>query len=175
MDVTLEQVERLREKADVSYTDAKTALEQSEGDLLGALIWLEQRGRLKTDKGGFYSTDGAAPPPPPPPGAGEPPPPRKERPSLSELLRRAWAVLTENELEIWRRGKMLSSVPLIILLILLVIGFWVVIPVLVAGLFLGCRYTFNGPDLGREEVNGLMDSVSQAADQIKTEFRKHTK
>lgn len=176
MDVTLEQVERLREKADVSYADARAALEQSEGDLLGALIWLEQQGKLKTDKGGFYSTDGAgAPPPPDPSELSVQAQPHRARPGVSELLRKLWRALTENELEIWRKGKMLSSVPILILILLLVVGFWVIIPVLIIGLFLGCKYTFNGPNLGREEVNDLMDSVSRAADQIKTEIQKHTK
>ena len=40
MEITLEQVERLREKADVSYGQAKQALEYSGGNLLDALIYL---------------------------------------------------------------------------------------------------------------------------------------
>ena len=42
MEITLEQVERLREKADVSYGQAKAALEYSGGNLLDALIYLEE-------------------------------------------------------------------------------------------------------------------------------------
>ena len=44
MEITLEQVERLREKADVSYGQAKAALEYSGGNLLDALIYLRSRG-----------------------------------------------------------------------------------------------------------------------------------
>ena len=44
MEITLEQVERLREKADVSYGQAKAALEYSGGNLLDALIYLEEQG-----------------------------------------------------------------------------------------------------------------------------------
>ena len=44
MEITLEQVERLREKAAVSYGQAKAALEYSGGNLLDALIYLEERG-----------------------------------------------------------------------------------------------------------------------------------
>ena len=40
MEITLEQVERLREKADVSYGQAKAALEYSGGNLLDAIIYL---------------------------------------------------------------------------------------------------------------------------------------
>ena len=42
MEITLEQVERLREKAAVSYGQAKAALEYSGGNLLDALIYLEE-------------------------------------------------------------------------------------------------------------------------------------
>ena len=44
MEITLEQVERLREKASVSYGQAKQALEYSGGNLLDALIYLEEKG-----------------------------------------------------------------------------------------------------------------------------------
>ena len=43
MEITLEQVERLREKAGVSYGQAKQALEYSGGNLLDALIYLEEK------------------------------------------------------------------------------------------------------------------------------------
>ena len=164
MAITLEQVEQLRAKADVSYTDARAALEQSNGDLLGALIWLEQRGKLRTEKGGFYSTDGS--------GKGE---------ETEEVLlpirteRRRERRSVQNELEIWRKGKAISSVPIIILIVLMVLGFWVVIPALIVGLFLACKYSFAGPNLGREDLNEIMDTVSDAADQIKAEFQKHSK
>ena len=54
MAVTLEQVERLRERADISEEEAKTLLEQCGGDLLEALILLERRGSATpTGQGGF--------------------------------------------------------------------------------------------------------------------------
>lgn len=176
MAITLEQVEQLREKADVSYTDARAALEQSEGDLLGALIWLEQHGKFNTEKGGFYSTDGSGDRKEPnsiviPVKAER----RRERVKLGDLLHRCWQALVNNEMQIWRKGRVVSSVPILILVILLVLGFWVVIPALVVGLFLGCRYTFSGPELGREEINDIMDTVSDTADQIKAEFQKYNK
>ena len=65
MDITLEQVERLREKADVSYAQAKEALEYSGGNLLDALIYLEERGVIPRPEDAYYSTKGEAPPPPP--------------------------------------------------------------------------------------------------------------
>ena len=42
MAVTLEQVERLREEADLSYEEARALLEQTQGDLLEALLDIAQ-------------------------------------------------------------------------------------------------------------------------------------
>ncbi|NLO13382.1 MAG: ubiquitin, partial [Clostridiales bacterium] len=40
-----EMVEKLRQKANVSYEEAKAALEHSEWDLLDALVYLESQGK----------------------------------------------------------------------------------------------------------------------------------
>ena len=56
----LEKVDRLRQRANVTYEEAKQALEQTGGDLLEAVILLEKQGKVD-------------PPPPtrPAPSAGE--------------------------------------------------------------------------------------------------------
>ena len=35
------------------------------------------------------------------------------------------------------------------------------------GLFAGCRYSFAGRDLGRENINRGLDKVAEAAEQVK--------
>ena len=64
MEITLEQVERLREKAGVSYGQAKQALEYSAGNLLDAIIYLEERGAIPREEGAYFSTRSELPPPP---------------------------------------------------------------------------------------------------------------
>jgi hypothetical protein len=52
----LEKAEKLREKTGVSYTEAKEALDNSDGSLLDALVYLEKQGKVETPPGGgFYS------------------------------------------------------------------------------------------------------------------------
>ena len=53
----IEKVERLREKANVSYEEAKEALEQSGGDLLDAIVLLERQGKVKGPAQSTFSTD----------------------------------------------------------------------------------------------------------------------
>ena len=66
MEITLEMVERLKGKANVSYKQAKEALEYSGGNLLDALIYLEEKESIPRDAGAYYSTRSETPPPPPP-------------------------------------------------------------------------------------------------------------
>ena len=48
----LEMTETLREKAGVSYEEAREALERNNWDLLGAIVDLEKQGRFSARKGG---------------------------------------------------------------------------------------------------------------------------
>lgn len=170
MEITLEQVERLREKAPVSYTQAKQALEYSQGNLLDAIIYLEEQGAIPRTQQAYYSTQKSAAPPPPPveelvvqvqPTGEE----KKKagRRSLFSTLRRA---LVENELEVWRRQEPVTAVPVLILLILLIFAPWVTIPLLIVGLFLGFRYRFSGPDLERDSINDMMEKMATTADDV---------
>ena len=56
MEITLEMVERLRERAPVSYALAKRALEYSGGNLLDALIYLEEQRAIPREEGTYYTT-----------------------------------------------------------------------------------------------------------------------
>ena len=44
---TIEQVEKLRSKANVSYEEAKNALEACGDDILEAMIYLEKQGKVQ--------------------------------------------------------------------------------------------------------------------------------
>ena len=52
--VTLEQVEKLRQRANISYDEARAALEKTDGDILEAIINLEKENRISAPEGGGY-------------------------------------------------------------------------------------------------------------------------
>lgn len=47
MSFNLEQIDELKKRANVSYGEAREALEKCNGDLLEALVYLENQGRVK--------------------------------------------------------------------------------------------------------------------------------
>ena len=48
--------------------------------------------------------------------------------------------------------------------------FWVIVPLLVVGLFTGFRYRFSGDELGREGINRAMDKAADAAEKVKEQI-----
>lgn len=179
MEITLELVEELRRRADLSYEEARAALEAADGSLLDALIALEKAGRLTGGQGGSYSTRGgtnARPAQAAAPGSG--PSDRAdewEASPAARFFRRLLDILrpnSGNRFEIWRQGGMTASMPILILIILLAAFFWIALPLLIVGLFFGFRYRFSGPDLGRQDLNSAMDKVSDTVDGMKSGFNK---
>jgi hypothetical protein len=101
---------------------------------------------------------------------------------LGGLLRDLFNLGNRNRFEV-RRGasplgrkddEVLLEVPVTVLVLLLIFAFWVCIPLLVIGLFAGCRYSFSGAELGRESVNNAMDKAAEAVERVKEEVtREH--
>ena len=181
--VTLEQVEKLREYANVSYDEAKKALEKNEGDILQALIDLEQEGKAKSpqDGGKYVSKAAVEEESEKTEEAGKKKTKAKgeERSGFRDNMNRFLKWLGEiihkgniNLLVVQKHGENIITLPVTVLVILLLVGFWVVIPLLVVGLFFNFRYSFEGPDLGSDKVNRVMDNVSQAAENIKQDIKK---
>lgn len=178
--ITLEQVERLREKANVSFEEAKAALEATDGNLLNALISLERQGKVAAPSGnGYYSSQGQS-------QTEEEAPPRQQArqsqprgESFGAMLRRfgrfCLRVLEKgnhNYLEAERNGNQFFSMPVTVVVLLLLCFFWVTIPLFIISLFVGCRYRFRGEDLGRDAVNRVMDKTADTVDDIKKTFNE---
>jgi hypothetical protein len=179
--VNLENVEKLREYADVTYDEAREALEKADGDLLQAIIDLERQGKVKEPEGGgkFISQQQETK------EAGNKEKTRKasgngqDNPTFNQTLRRFmnWVAKiirkgNTNSMVVEKNGEVVMNLPITIVIILLLVSFWVVVPLLIIGLFFNFRYYFAGPDLGNDKVNDAMDSVANAAEEIKKDIRK---
>ena len=71
-----------------------------------------------------------------------------------------------------RDNKEIFRMPITLLVVLLFFSFWVIVPLLVVGLFFNMRYQFTGPDVRSVDIdlNKAMDSAAEAAESIKSEF-----
>ena len=50
MEITLESIDAVRERTDASYSEAKEALEKSEGSVVDAIVLLEKKSGAKTEE-----------------------------------------------------------------------------------------------------------------------------
>lgn len=188
MEITLEMVERLKEKANVTYAQAKQALEYSGGNLLDALIYLEEQGVIPREEGAYFSTKGETPPLPPLEREKLVPVKEKKERKKKEkgekaagfskgqgLFRTLRRWLIDNELEIWHRDKPVTALPVLILVLLLFFAPYVMLPALILGLFFGFRYRFSGPDLEREDLNQVMGSVADTASDLSRQVMEELK
>ena len=177
---TFEHVEKLRERANVSYDEAKAALDACGDDLLEAMIYLEKQGKVVPPTGGGCYSTGVASGPAHTAGndgrkghnGGE---------SFTDAVKRffRWCgkIINKgntNMFQVWYEDKIVTTVPVTVLVLLLVFCFWVSIPLLIVGLFCGCRYRFSGRELEKTPVNDFMDTAASAADSIKTEVKNRT-
>ena len=175
--VNLELVEKLRQHADITYEEARKVLEETGGDILDAIVLLENQNRIKSPSGGGYYNSKE--------GQEEEYHNDKngsygnhENTSFGELVRRflKWAGKlidrgNKNSFEVKKADKNIITIPVTILVLLLFIMFWVIIPLMVVGLFFGYRFSFKGPDLGKENINKAMDSVADAAENFKKDVK----
>jgi len=58
MKITLEQIDFLRERANVSYREAKEALEETGGDIVEALVMLEKQNKISGKKQSSSKSNG---------------------------------------------------------------------------------------------------------------------
>lgn len=108
MKVTLEQIDELRSRVNVSYEEAKDTLERNDGDLIKSIIELENKKgkKISPKKGGF-------------------------RNFVDRLLELKLKIKNKS-------GEIILNIPLVIVLIAFLMAFWIVVFGLLLALMTSC-------------------------------------
>lgn len=177
----LEKVEKIREKTGVSYEEAKAVLEANNYDVLDAMVELERKGKVKSPEIPVYSTE---------PGQKsqeftqtqqEYEKDCKKKSSgdaINRVFKRLGDVIKkscETSFEVFRNGKRLVTIPVLVLILGIGLAFWVTIPLLVVGMFFGCKYRFAGFDSTVVDINDICEKVSETCEDIKNDFQHEMK
>ena len=176
----LEKVERLRERANVTYEEAARALDEAGGDLLDALVLLEEEGKTKAPEQSAYSTSYEEQKDYVPVQdqlivAEKAEKEKRSGGKFVEAVKKFFRVLRDNSLIVSRHKKELIRLPLWLLaIVLLITGLWKpAIIVIVISLFFQVRYAVGGKDQ-LSEANEFMEKAGNAAEHIKEEFNNKT-
>ena len=162
-----EMAEKLSEKMGVSLEKATEALEACDWELLDAALMLEKEVG-QTQQEAWTSCNEAATEEK---DAGKEARQRRRGvvEGLGGMIRDLFNLGNRNRFEVRKGDQQLLEVPVTVLVLLLIFAFWVCVPLLVIGLFVGCRYTFSGAELGHESVNSAMDKAAEVAEKVKEE------
>ena len=163
-----EMAELLSKKAGVSLEEARQALAENEWDLLDAMVALERRGRTAMESVTVDGTKENA--------YSEPQQVkntvRKESfftngfAEIWHYIKRLWRLSLDTSFTVTRRGEQIFGIPVLVLVVLLLCCFWVVLPLLVIGLFIGCKYRFEGRK-GADAANRAMERLDGMVENIK--------
>ena len=174
----LEKVERLREKADVTYDEAKRALEACNWDMLDAMIYLESLGKVKkpsdtdyyssnTKEDKLYDVEKTI----------KDEERRNKEESFKNSFKRGFdrfiKICKENHFIVKHEDKKVIDLPLGIALIIFLIGWHVLLIVMLISLFFECKYSIEGKN-NLKTVNSAMDKAAETAGRLKREFEDKT-
>ena len=172
-----EKVERLREKADVTYDEAKRALEACNWDMLDALIYLETLGKVKKSSVTTYHSSKA------------------EEEKLHDVektvrdeerkmkeedckkkIKNGWnkfiRVCTDNHFVVKHKEKKVIDIPLGAALVIFALGWHVLLILMLISLFFDYKYNIIGKN-ELKTVNSAMDKVAETADKLKKDFAEN--
>lgn len=145
----VEMVERLHEKAGISYSEARNVLERSGWDMLEALVILEKEGKISpmtastssaAEEQKYEKVNATA-------GGGQKN--SEFRHGMSTLWQKLRGLIIDgmrNYFVVTRHGKELLRLQVLIALILCLCMWKAVLIALVIGLFCDCRYSFDNHD-----------------------------
>jgi hypothetical protein len=149
MSETLKQIDELRRRASVSYSDAKEALEKCNGDMLEALVYLEKNNKSQSaktlnQKSGFLD-------------------------KISALLKKGSStrfIMQKQDRVIFNISM---NIAVLIALITLPLIQFIALGLLIA-LFTGHRFRLQGCNNATDNINQALEKVCDAADEIKERF-----
>lgn len=167
---------KLSQRTGVSLEDAKAALNASDFDMLDAVVYLEELGKTKAPYYSSYTTAQES--------AGsrtvdDEADEKAKRVTFGDLLGKffKWVgkvvkIGNENFFDVTRNGEDIVKMPITVCVLLLLLAFWVCVPLLILGLFFSFHYGFSGPIFKKDDMfNTAMNKASDVTDNIKKEFK----
>lgn len=172
----MEKVEKLIERANVSYEDAKNALVNNDWDLLDAIIELEKQGKTKAPETESFSTNYEE---------------QHAYTSVEQTVRRnkksgtdesigakikriiaiLWKKGNENYMSMEHKGEQVFNLPLWSVVLAFLLAWEFLAFVFIISLFFDCRYYISGSD-DLHIVNDVMEKAGDVVDKAKDEFSK---
>lgn len=132
--ITLEQVDLIMKRANVSYTEAKEALEHCNGDVVEALLYLEKNEHIYTQAKSVSSTD-----------------------KVTSFINK----LNATNFIMKKKERTYVNVPLSVALITIILCFHFSILAIVIALILGVKISITGENDIAQKINSTIDDLKR--------------
>ncbi|EOU1743173.1 MAG: ubiquitin [Clostridium perfringens] len=174
----LKLVDKLKNKANISYEEAKDALEKSNWDMLEAMLYLEAHGKVKKPSISIFYTNES-----------------KESynengevvnlkedtnennfenknsfEGVFEAICKAIDTCNNIFIEIIRNSRVILKIPFTVLIVLLFFAFWIVIPLMIIGLFFNMEFLVSSKKIDVDKINKVFKETSKVVKDIKGKF-----
>ena len=134
-EITLEQIDLVMERAQVSYTEAKEALEATNGDLLEALLYLEKQGKVNNKQ--------------------------KDVSDMGSKLEGIIQKLNKTRFKMFKKDTTYVNIPLSIAILLILPTLYVSIIALLISLIVGVRIELEGDTDIARKVNEEIEKIQK--------------
>lgn len=177
----LKLVDKLKNKANISYEEAKDALEKSNWDILESMLYLEAQGKVEkpslsifytneskesynengeevnlkedTNEKNFESKNGFE--------------------GVFEAICKAIDTCNNIFIEIIRNSRVILKIPFTVLIVLLFFAFWIVIPLMIIGLFFNMEFLVSSKKIDVDKINKVFKETSKVVKDVKGKFTNH--
>ena len=171
-------VEKLKDKANINYEEAKNVLEKNNWDILDSIIYLEEIGRIeKPSVGVFYTNDSMNY--------------SKEQLEVTSIVEskknkeykgnfqgifetvcRYIDDCNNIIIEIIRNNTVILKIPLTVVILLLLFTFWITIPLVIVGLFFDLEFYISAKKVNVDKVNKISNEISKSIKELKEKIKK---
>lgn len=136
--ITIEQIDTVKTRANVGYKEAKEILEKFDGDVVQAILYLEEENKIKSEI-------------------------KIANTSYFKKAKNLVSKLNKIIVEIYKNEKTVLRIPMSLAIIFCIIGLPAVIVGLVLSIFTGHRIKIENSNGEGYEINETLDKVSDKA------------
>lgn len=177
---TFKKIEALRDKANVSFEDAKIAMEACNYDMLEAMVYLERQGKVNTGSTASYTTTSGTETSQEFEQAQKNYEDSCQRTTIGAVIGKFvnWCghILkksVEIDFCVTQHDRLILKVPVLALVLALLLAFWLLAILLIVGLFCSFKYSFVGVDATTIDLNQICDKASETCENIKKDFQNN--
>ena len=175
----LNLVEKLRTKTGITYEDAKMVLEINNWDILDSILYLEEQGKVKRPSVSIFYTN----------EYNENYEDEDQQFNFQEVKKDnnyksnnnfegifeaiCKVIDTCNNIfiEIMGKNNFFLKLPLTVVIVLLIFGFWILIPLVVIGLFLDIKFSVESKKVNTDKTNDILSKISKEVQNIKPKIK----